>query len=412
MIKRILALFICTYLFHQKIDAQDFASIDSTITAEIENKNISGGVTTIMLNGDLVYDKAFGFADIQQKIPMTTNSIFRIASQTKAIVSIAFLQLVQQKKIGLDDPIEKFIPAFKNQQVAQYVGDSIIFVSKNRSITPRDLLSHQSGISSADEYPKFSKLFVRYKLNKSLNSEFENLEAEVDQIAKMPLVHQPGERFSYGLSTNVIGRLIEILSKQPLDIYLQANIFKPLKMTDTYFYLPKEKQKRLVKVYAKFGKDSLMDVAINESSVNYPLSERQTYFSAIGGLVSTTHDYVKFLNCLSNDGNYANDKIIINKSLLEMFWTNQLGEKTFIFGGTKSQNNFGLGVGITTKEGSKINNASIGSFFWGGAFNTAYMVDKKRKLITLFYFQRTPFVLPPLLYKLEKMTINIIDKKN
>ena len=335
MAKRILVVLIFSYLLQSNSYGQNFAPIDSTISAEITNKNITGGVALILHNGKIVYDKAFGFADISLQKSMTTESVFRIASQTKAIVSIAFLQLVQQGKISLDDPIEKYIPAFKNQQVAQYVGDSIIFVAKNRSITPRDLLSHQSGISSADEYPKFSKLFVQYKLNKSLNSEFENLEAEVEQIAKMPLVHQPGERFSYGLSTNVIGRLIEILSKQPLDKYLRANIFKPLKMTDTYFYLPKEKQNRLVKVYMRSGKDSLTEVNTNLYSVDYPLKEKSTYFSAIGGLVSTTHDYLRFLNCLLNNGAYANGKHLINKSILEMFWTNQLGDKTFIFGGIK-----------------------------------------------------------------------------
>ena len=412
MIKRILALFFCFYLIQENSHAQNFKSIDSIISAEIANKNIAGGVGLIMHKDKIVYDKAFGFADVSQKAPMTTKSIFRIASQTKAIVSIAFLQLIQQNKIGLDDPIENYIPAFKNQQVAVFIGDSMIFVPKNRSITPRDLLSHQSGISSADEYPKFNKLFTKYNLSKSLNSEFENLEAEVAQIAKMPLVHQPGERFSYGLSTNVIGRLIEILSKQPLDKYLYDYIFRPLKMTDTYFYLPTNKQNRLVKLATKINKDSLIELSSSQAIANYPLNEKHTYFSAIGGLVSTTHDYLKFLSCLLNEGKYGNGSHLVSKQIIEQFLTNQLGDKKFIFGGIKSLNNFGLGVGLTTKEGVVINNASEGSFFWGGAFNTAYMVDPKRKLITIFYFQRTPFVLPPLLTKLEKMTINIIDKQN
>jgi len=412
MIKRILALFFCFYLIQENSHAQNFKSIDSIISAEIANKNIAGGVGLIMHKDKIVYNKAFGFADVSQKAPMTTKSIFRIASQTKAIVSIAFLQLIQQNKIGLDDPIENYIPAFKNQQVAVFIGDSMIFVPKNRSITPRDLLSHQSGISSADEYPKFNKLFTKYNLSKSLNSEFENLEAEVAQIAKMPLVHQPGERFSYGLSTNVIGRLIEILSKQPLDKYLYDYIFRPLKMTDTYFYLPTNKQNRLVKLATKINKDSLIELSSSQAIANYPLNEKHTYFSAIGGLVSTTHDYLKFLSCLLNEGKYGNGSHLVSKQIIEQFLTNQLGDKKFIFGGIKSLNNFGLGVGLTTKEGVVINNASEGSFFWGGAFNTAYMVDPKRKLITIFYFQRTPFVLPPLLTKLEKMTINIIDKQN
>jgi CubicO group peptidase (beta-lactamase class C family) len=143
--------------------------------------------------------------------------------------------------------------------------------------------------------------------------------------------------------------------------------------------------------------------------VDYPLQEKGQYFSAIGGLVSTTNDYAKFLQCLLRGGFTPKGKSIISKELLSSFVTNQLGEKTFIFGGVKSLNNFGLGVGLTTKAGQVINNASEGSFFWAGAFNTAYMVDKKRDLITLFFFQRAPFVLPPLLTKLEKTTIQIID---
>jgi CubicO group peptidase (beta-lactamase class C family) len=225
----------------------------------------------------------------------------------------------------------------------------------------------------------------------------------------MPLVHQPGERFSYGLSTNVIGSLIEIISGMPLDAYLNKNVFGPLQMQDTYFYLPKEKQNRLVKVYSKYSKDSLIEIDPKIYPVNYPLQEKGQYFSAIGGLVSTTHDYGSFLQCLLRNGKMKNGKQLIGEAILHEFWTNQLGDKTFIFGGVKSLNNFGLGVGLTTKSGQIINNASEGSFFWGGAFNTAYMVDRKRNLITIFCFQRAPFVLPPLLTKLEKTTIQIID---
>jgi CubicO group peptidase (beta-lactamase class C family) len=223
-------------------------------------------------------------------------------------------------------------------------------------------------------------------------------------------VHQPGARFSYGLSTNVLGRLIEIVSRQSLDYYLQKNILVPLEMKDTYFYLPDEKKNRLVKTYFKTTANQLEEVDSALFPINYPLQKDRQYFSAIGGLVSTTHDYLKFLNCLLNEGVASKGKKIISKLILDQFWTNQLGDKTFIFGGFPSPNNFGLGVGLTTTKGQSMNNASVGSFFWGGAFNTAYMVDKQRGLITLYFFQRTPFVLPPLLSKLEKTTIQIIDQ--
>ena len=407
--KRFLIGFLLLLLFVLKSSAQNFTKIDSIINAEIQLKNIAGGVAYIYHGNKIVYDKAYGYANLADQTRMEVGSIFRIASQTKAIISIAFLQLVEKGKIGLDDPIEKFIPSFSNQKVAIIEADSFRLVSKNKSITIRDLLTHQSGISSQDEFPKFKALFDKYKLNQPLNNGYVSLREEVDQIATMPLVHQPGERFSYGLSTNVIGRLIEILSGMPLDSYLHKNVFTPLKMEDTYFYLPKQKQHRLVKVYTKKSKDSLVEIDPKVYPVNYPLQEKSQYFSAIGGLVSTTHDYGSFLQCLLHNGKMKNGQQLIGEKILNDFWTNQLGDKTFVFGGVKSLNNFGLGVGLTTKSGQIINNASEGSFFWGGAFNTAYMVDRKRNLITLFYFQRAPFVLPPLLSKLEKTTIQIID---
>ena len=390
--------------------SQNFSKIDSIITAEIQQKNIAGGVAFIYHNNQEVLNKAYGYADIGRQQPMQVNSIFRIASQTKAIVSIAFLQLVEKNKIGLDDPIEKFIPAFSQQKVAVLENDSFRLVDRARSVTIRDLLTHTSGISSADEYPKFKRLYEKYQLHQPLNNGYESLKEEVDQIAAMPLVHQPGARFSYGLSTNVIGRLIELLSGLPLDQYLAKNIFLPLQMNDTYFYLPAGKKDRLVKVYMKINKDSLAEIDPSIYPINYPLQSNKHYFSAIGGLVSTTHDYALFLECLLHNGKTKDGKQIIGTGILEQFWTNQLGDKTFVFGGSKSLNNFGLGVGLTTRAGQIINNASEGSFFWGGAFNTAYMVDKKRNLITIFYFQRVPFVLPPLLSKLEKTTIQIIDE--
>jgi CubicO group peptidase (beta-lactamase class C family) len=179
-------------------------------------------------------------------------------------------------------------------------------------------------------------------------------------------------------------------------------------MHDTYFYLPKAKQDRLVKVYIQFKTDSLQELSPSIFPVDYAKQEDNGYYSGIGGLVSTTGDYAKFLACLLNNGKYKG-KTLLTKQSMAAFLTNQLGDKTYVFGGKASLNNFGLGVGLTTEKGQVINNASTGSFFWGGAFNTAYMVDPGRKLITLFYFQKAPIVLPPLLSKLEKTTIEIID---
>ena len=389
---------------------QDFYSIDSLLNQQIQQNNISGCVGYIYHNGKVIFKKAYGFQDKKELISMQPNSIFRIASQTKAIVSIGILQLVDEGKCSLDDPIEKFIPAFGSQLVLERQNSNERLINRKRSITILDLLSHQSGISSADEYPLQKKLFERYGLINPFDFRFASLQEEVDSIAAMPLMHQPGERFSYGYSTDVLGRLIEVLSGTSLDKYLYRKIFKPLHMRDTYFYLPAKKSDRLVKVYMKSANGQLMEVSIDQYPVNYPLAHSKKYFSAIGGLVSTVDDYGRFLQCLLKNGIYGKSKLLISEKYLQAFWSNQLGNKTFIFGGVPSVNNFGLGVGLTTEKGVAINHASVGSFFWGGAFNTAYMVDRGRKIITIFFFQRIPFVLAPVLSMLEKMTIDYIDK--
>jgi CubicO group peptidase (beta-lactamase class C family) len=207
-----------------------------------------------------------------------------------------------------------------------------------------------------------------------------------------------------------LGGLIELVTKQSLSNYLSVNIFKPLGMEDTYFYLPKSKYNRLVEIYIKQD-NRLVAADRTKMPVDYSLLNNASYFSAIGGLVSTTNDYFLFLNHLLNATISKNTFRLLQPATVEQLLTNQLGEKTFIFGGFPSPNQFGLGVGLTSVKGQSINKASVGSYFWGGAFNTAYMVDPKRNLITLFYFQRTPFVLPPLLSKLEKITIEIIDQQ-
>jgi CubicO group peptidase (beta-lactamase class C family) len=402
-------LVFCAVSFSIGLSAQNFGAIDSILQLQINKYNTPGAVGLVIKDGKVLYDKAFGYSNLEQKMPMTNRSIFRIASQTKAVVSVAFLQLVEKGAVGLDDPIEKYFPAFSSQKVISAKGESFQLVDRVRPVTIRDLLTHQSGISSGDEYPKYAYLFKKYNLDKPLNGSYATLAEEVAQIAQMPLMHQPGERFSYGLSTNVIGALIEKISGLRLDQYLLKNIFEPLGMKDTYFYLPKNKQDRLVKLYAKSSDTSLAEISPVLFNADYPLQKNSKYFSAIGGLVSTTYDYAKFLSCLLGGGSVGNKKIL-GQSFVDSLTTNQLGAKTFIFGGFPSLNNFGLGVGLTSAKGQVVNNASEGSYFWGGAFNTAYMVDPKRKLITLFFMQRTPFALSSVLSSLEKTTIKIIDQ--
>lgn len=386
--------------------AQSFGKVDTAIDSLIAVGKVAGGVAVIWNDGKVVHEKSYGWKDAAHEVEMPLDGIFRIASQTKLIVSVAALQLIEKNKFNLDTPIETWLPVFSNQKVAEKSGQNIVLVERKKSITLRHLLSHTSGISSSDEWPQFGSLFKEYGLEKPLNYTFKSLEEEVNQIAQMPLVHQPGARFSYGVSTDVLARWIEVISGKSLGAYLSTNIFQPLKMVDTYFKLPADKNQRLLPVNITSPSGKLVEMGNQFFPVDFPVRPEITIESGAGGLVSSPHDYMKLLVCLMNDGFYAKRKSLLSKEWIDSLATSQLGGEKFITGGIKSKNTFGLGVGITTKEGSEITHASEGSFFWGGAFNTAYLVDRKKRVVTLFMFQRAPFDMPRILSSLERLAFD------
>jgi CubicO group peptidase (beta-lactamase class C family) len=396
-------VFIFSVIFSS---AQSFGKVDTAIDSLIAVGKVSGGVAVIWHDGKVVHEKSYGWKDAAHEVAMPLDGIFRIASQTKLIVSVAALQLIEKNKFNLDTPIETWLPVFSNQKVAEKSGQNIVLVERKKSITLRHLLSHTSGISSSDEWPQFGSLFKEYGLEKPLNYTFKSLEEEVNQIAQMPLVHQPGARFSYGVSTDVLARWIEVVSGVSLGEYLSASIFKPLNMVDTYFKLPADRKERLLPVNITGPSGKLMELGNQFFPVDFPIRPEITIESAAGGLVSTPQDYMKLLVCLMNDGFYAKRKSLFSKQWLDSLSTSQMAGEKYITGGIKSKNTFGLGVGVTTKEGSEITHASEGSFFWGGAFNTAYLVDRKKRVITLFMFQRAPFDMPRILSSLERLAFD------
>jgi CubicO group peptidase (beta-lactamase class C family) len=387
--------------------AQRLRAVDSAMFAVIASGKVPGGVALVMSQGRIVHHQAYGSADPVGRQPMDTASVFRIASMTKAVVSVALLQLVASKGLSLDMPVERLLPAFGPQQVAVPENGTYRQIEKNRSVTLRDLLTHRSGISSATEHPAFTALFRKYGLESPLGLGFTDLAAQVDAIAAMPLVHQPGARFSYGSSTEVVGRLVEVLSGMPLDRYLRRHVFRPLGMNDTGFRLRASQASRLVPV-CMTGQDSrLTTVDTALFKVDFPLDRKSRYVSAAGGLVSTASDYARFLQCLL-DGGVRNGVRILEGRWVDSLVTNQLGDATFIFGGIRSLNRFGLGVGLTSRAGTAITHASEGSFFWGGALNTSYLVDPRRGILTVFLFQRLPFDLAPVLSSLERTAFDAL----
>jgi len=365
--------------------AERLARIDTFFNDCVKNGLLPNAVTFIARHDKIVHYKAFGFTNIEKREFCEPNSIFRIASQTKAITSVGLMLLYEKGKFLLDDHVSLYIPEFKNLNVLVLINSrDSSFTSRpaKSEITIRHLLSHTSGI------PYGNAVFDKAHIPQVNSLEPETLEEVVKKIAKMPLDHDPGEKFTYGLNTDVLGYLIEILSGMPLDKYLQKELFEPLGMKDTYFYLPKAKENRLVTLYSKERLSIPLHHYIG-SNQTFPVAGAKTYFSGGAGLVGTIDDYARFCSMLLHDGNYMG-KQILGRKTLELITRNQIGESEVWDYGDK----FGLGFQLISPESLTTIPGSEGAFKWGGMYYTDYLIDPKEDLIMLMYSNVEPFVYP------------------
>jgi CubicO group peptidase (beta-lactamase class C family) len=368
-----------------KVSEERLIRIDKMLQQGIDSGWIAGAVGFIARDSKIVYDKSFGINNIEAKTPMRTDDIFRIASQTKAITSVAAMMLFEEGKFLLDDPISKYIPEFANPKVLDKFNEkdtTYTTVQANREITIRDLLTHTSGIDYAGiGSDHMNAIYAKAGIPTGFVSEKINLGDKMRRLGRLPLVHQPGERFTYGLNVDVLGYLVEILSGETLDKYFRTHIFEPLGMNDTYFYLPASKYDRLVKVISEDKNHKLVNTI--SAFVNYPLAEG-TYYSGGAGLSSTIKDYATFLQMLLNKGEY-NGKRLLARRTVELMTTNQIGDLNL------GRDKFGLGFEITTASGQAKLGISEGSFAWGGYFATTYWADPKERLVCLLFLQESPF---------------------
>jgi CubicO group peptidase (beta-lactamase class C family) len=359
--------------------------IDKMLKQSIDSGWIAGAVGFIARDGKIVYDKSFGVSNVETKTLMHTNDIFRIASQTKAITSVAVMMLFEEGKFLLDDPISKYIPEFANPRVLDKFNEkdsTYTTVQANREISIRDLLTHTSGIDYAGIGSRNMRaIYAKSSIPGGFGSDKIVLGDKIRALGKLPLVHQPGERFTYGLNVDVLGYLVEVLSGESLDHYFHTHIFEPLGMNDTYFYLPASKHDRLVKAIAEDNNHHLVNAT--GSFVDYPLV-KGTYYSGGAGLSSTIKDYAIFLQMLLNKGQY-NGKRLLARRTVDLMTTNQIGDLNL------GRDKFGLGFEITTSSGQERLGISEGSFSWGGYFATTYWADPKEQLVCLLFLQQSPF---------------------
>lgn len=366
------------------VDYNKLNRIDSLVNSYVEKKWLTGAVTIIIKDNMVVQNKGYGYADRDAKTPMQKDQLFRIMSQTKAITSVGIMILYEQGKLLLDEPIANYIPEFKNPTVIDKFNEAdttFTTVPAKRDITIRDLLTHTSGIDYGDIGTKTGRLiYAKYKIPSGLGHIDANLLDRMKALGKLPLIHQPGEKFSYGLNTDLLGCLIEVISGETLDAFLRKNIFEPLGMKDTYFTVPAEKAKRLASVYTEDDQHNIIPWSHTFRGIDpdYP-TMKTNYFSGGAGLTSTAFDYAVFMQMLLNGGIYNGHRILAPRTV-EMMTTNQLKEGNF------GDRHFGLGFEIA--NGMAARNAN--SFGWGGYYGTTYWADPKSKLVCLFMTQHTP----------------------
>ena len=377
-----------TIVKHSGINYERIAQID-TILKHYEDKNwLVGDVVIIVKDNQVVYYKGHGYSNLSIKKPMQADAIFRIMSQTKAIISFGIMQLIERGQLGLDQNISDFIPAFKNPKLIKSfnrLDSSFTTTPANREITIRDLLTHTSGI----DYPAIGTdtmqaVYAKNNIPSGLGYFNENLLSKMKALGTLPLLHNPGERFTYGLNADLLGCLIEIISGESLETYCRKNIFEPLGMKDTYFNVPATKAARLATVYTEDANQKIIEWSPTFRNIDptYPLITK-SYFSGGAGLSSTAFDYSIFLQMLLSKGSY-NGKQILGRRTVELMLSPQLADNLF------GDDNFCLGFALTSKKSANLKMLNEGSFAWGGYYGTTYWADPKEKLICVIMTQQNP----------------------
>ena len=373
---------------NNNVDYERLSKIDGLVNEYISKNWLTGAVTIIIKDNQLVQYKGYGYADVATKKPMKNDAIFRLASQTKAITSIGIMILYEQGKLLLDQPISDFIPEFKNPVVLDKFNDAdttYTTMPANSEITFRQLLTHTSGLDYSDiGSSKVTAIYAKNHIPIGLGYFDDNLLEKMKAMGKLPLSFQPGTKWQYGLNTDLLGCLIEVISGMNLEDFFRKNIFEPLGMKDTYFNVPSSKANRLATVYTEDASNNIIPWSHEFRNIDpdYPIMKKR-YFSGGAGLSSTALDYAIFMQMLLNGGKY-NGHQILGKRTVEMITSGQLKEGLF------GDDNMGLGFGITSEKTAAKEPRNAGSFSWGGYYGTTYWADPKSKLVCLFMTQQNP----------------------
>jgi len=400
------------------VSAEKLTDIERFIQKYMITQAIPGGTFLIARKGKIIFHKSFGLHELNGTETYKNDDIYRLASMTKAVTTVATMQLVERGMLGLDDPIHYYIPAFKKMQIATDLNEqdsTYNLKPATKEITVRHLLTHTSGITYGVFRPgAIQHMYDKYGCNQfGLYHDSLNTKEMVEQIATAPLLFEPGEKWEYGLNMEVLGRVIEVASKTKLGAYFKKNIFDPLGMNDTRFYHPVEKAGRIVPIYTYNEKGGWIMAESNEAfgNVDYPISEDNGHYAGGGGLSGTAIDYAVFIQTLLNEGKY-NGKRILGRKAIETIASDQLVAQNRIGNGISKVPGvtFGLGFRLYADEGEGASMKSVGTYEWGGYFNTKFFIDPKEELIFVGMSQIVPFQRPDFWDRMYNMIYaSIID---
>ncbi len=367
------------------ISAQRLQRVNALMKRYIDQGEIAGAVTLVARKGRLAHLEAQGVMDLDTKQPMKTGSIFRLASMTKPITSLAVMMLHEEGRFLLNDPVSKFLPEFKNMQVAvanaphERAAVGFRTIPAEREITIRHLLTHTAGLASGSGGPT---LEISKGLAKLRNPE--NTMAEyVTALAKLPLNFQPGTAWEYGPATDVLGRLVEVISGQSLDQFFRERIFTPLGMNDTHFYLPEAQLTRLTAAYEK------KDGRLSKLTAMGVATRGGKFYMGAGGLAGTAEDYLRFCQMLLNGG-VLDGRRLVSRKTIELMTANHIG-RIPMWQETLQGYRFGLGFRVREHTGEAALLGSHGSYGWGGAYGTFFWIDPKEQMIGIMMIQLLPY---------------------
>ena len=375
------------------LSSERLARLHAGMQQYVDAGRVSGVVTYVARNGRVVDLQAYGKADVESGRAMKTDTIFRVASQTKAFTSVSVMMLVEEGRIGLADPVSKFIPAFEKTTVAvppppgAVAGSPVSVVPAKRPITIRDLLTHTAGISyghgPAQEQWKAAGIQDWYFADRS-----EPVSAVVERMAVLPMDAQPGEKYVYGYNTDILGVVVEKVSGLTLAEFIQKRITGPLGLVDTQFYLPPAQKDRLATVYA--AKDGRIERATDpKTGQGHYVEGPRVGFAGGAGLLSTARDYGRFVQMLLNGGEIDGVRLLGPKTV-ELMTANHVGTLFAERGPNDAGRGFGLGFDVIEDLGKTGQYGSVGAFGWGGAYHTTYWADPKEKMVVLLMTQLLP----------------------